>query len=51
MDFYMKWGGCNVVLFVFSSMRNRDFVFWNIIIYGYFNYGVLEIGLWFFIYG
>lgn len=48
MDFYSKYGCLNDALGVFSCMRSRDSVSWNIMAYGYLDQGALGEGLsWF----
>ncbi|PON45036.1 Tetratricopeptide-like helical domain containing protein [Parasponia andersonii] len=48
MDLYTKSGYLDAALGVFSSMRGRDSVSWNILVYGYLDLGALGEGLeWF----
>ncbi|KAL6213667.1 hypothetical protein ACLB2K_013113 [Fragaria x ananassa] len=48
MDFYIKTKDPDSALTVFNSMRWRDQVSWNIMVYGSLDEGNLEQGLWWF---
>lgn len=48
MNFYIRCGDLDAAVGVFNSLRSRDSVSWNILIYGYLNHCAVGDGLWWF---